>query len=523
MKTRQAVLQTRRLFIGLPLILALVSPSRGQTRVMVFADQARDTISRFIYGHFSEHLGRCIYGGFYMGDGAMNVPTTRGIRKDVVEALKKIRIPVLRWPGGCFADTYHWKDGIGPKAERPSMTNVWWGGVTEDNSFGTHEFLDLCAQLGAEPYITGNVGSGTVQEIVQWVQYVNSAAGIPMAALRAKNGHQQPWNVRFWGVGNETWGCGGSMRPEHYVDVYRANATFMGSGWSNRGIFRIASGAGSGDYHWTEVMMRDIPLSLLEGVALHHYAVIDWNNKSSATKFTTEQYGATMVQAMHMEELVSKHAAIMDKYDPKKKVALVVDEWGGWYDTEPGTNPAFLFQQNTMRDAMIAGVTLNIFNNHCDRVRMANLAQTVNVLQAVVLTEGDRMIVTPTYHVMEMFTPHHDAVLLPVETGSDPCVIGKDTLQSVSVSASRDAGGVITISLVNIDPLKKHNVEIHQKGTSPWRTVEGRILAGNALQDHNTFADPDKVHPVPYTGMQLGAAGLDVVLPPFSVVVLRVR
>jgi alpha-L-arabinofuranosidase len=494
--------------------------ANSQTRVVIHADQAKDSINRNIYGHFSEHLGRCIYGGFFVGEANKDIPHTRGMRTDVVDALKKLRAPVLRWPGGCFADTYHWKDGIGPKDQRPSMVNVWWGGTTEDNSFGTHEFLDLCEQIGAEPYFSGNVGSGTVEELKQWVQYVSTPSGNPMASLRVKNGREQPWKVRFWGIGNEAWGCGGEMRAEHYVDVYRTYVTFMGSGWGNRGLFRIASGASDDDYHWTEVLMRDIPLSMLDGVALHHYSVINWSKKSSATEFNTAEYVASLRQALRTDELIQKHIAIMDKYDPKKKVALVVDEWGGWYNTEPGTNPAFLYQQNTMRDAMIAGVSLNIFNNHCDRVRMANLAQTVNVLQAVVLTDGPKMLLTPTYHVMEMYNVHQDAAMLPSETASMPFIQGKDTLQAISVSASRDRSGVTSISLVNIDPTGKHEIAIDMQGQK-INSVTGRILVGRKLQDHNTFDAPDQLHPKEFKEVVKTATGLTLVLPPCSVVVLR--
>ncbi len=494
----------------------------GQNRIIINADLGKDTISRHIYGHFSEHLGRCIYGGFYVGEDNATIPHTRGIRKDVVQALKRMKIPNLRWPGGCFADTYHWKDGIGPKAGRPTIVNTWWGGVTEDNSFGTHEFLDLCEQLGAEPYITGNVGSGTVQELAQWVEYVNFAGVSPMSKLRKENGHEQAWKVRFWGVGNEAWGCGGNMRAEHYVDVYRKYATFMNASWGDLKLFRIASGANSGDYHWTEVLMRDIPLSLLEGIALHHYSAIDWGKKSSATKFGEEEYFSTMKRALLMEELVQKHSTIMDRYDPQKRVALVVDEWGGWYNVEPNTNPAFLYQQNTLRDAMIAGVTLNIFNNHCDRVRMANLAQTINVLQAVILTQEEKMLLTPTYHVMEMYAVHQDATLLPIQVQSEDYLSGQEKLKAISASASKDKNGVIHISLVNIDAQKAQEVSLDLRGYK-MSSVSGRILTSGKLQDHNTFEKPEKVKPDVYDGAIINGNLVKAKLPPFSVVVLEIR
>ena len=502
-------------------VLWLHTPAPAQIPVVINADLGRDTISRNIYGHFAEHLGHCIYGGFYVGEGNTAIPNTRGIRNDVVDALKKIRIPNLRWPGGCFADTYHWKDGIGPRSGRPTMVNSWWGGVTEDNSFGTHEFLDLCEQLGAEPYITGNVGSGTVQDFAQWVQYVNFDGTSPMSALRRQNGREKPWHVKFWGVGNEAWGCGGNMTAEHYVDVYRTFATFIPASWGNSRLWRIASGAGSGDYHWTEVLMRDIPHNLIEGLALHHYAV-DWNHKSSATNFNESEYFETMRRALQMEELIERHGAIMDRYDPEKKIALVVDEWGGWYDVEPGTNPAFLYQENTMRDAMIAGVTLNIFNNHCDRVRMANLAQTINVLQSVILTDGEKMTVTPTYWVMEMYTVHHDAVRLPLDIRSDSYTLGGRSLPAVSASASRDGGGIVHISLVNIDLHQPREIRVDLRGVSV-SAVSGRILESGNVQDHNTFDDPGRVKPADFAGARLDGSHLRVQIPPCSVVVLSLE
>jgi alpha-N-arabinofuranosidase len=440
----------------------------------------------------------------------------------VVAALKQLKVPNLRWPGGCFADTYQWKDGIGPKASRPKMVNVWWGGVTEDNSFGTHDFLNMCELLGTEPYLAGNIGSGSVQDLIDWVNYVNFNGESPMTKLRKQNGRQKPWNVKFWGVGNEAWGCGGNMRPEYYADLYRKYATFMAD-WSNTGgLFRIASGANSADYNWTEVLMKSIPINMLEGVALHHYSVIDWNKKGPATGFTEQQYFTTMQRALFMDSLIAKHSAIMDRYDPQKKVALIVDEWGGWYEVEPGTNPGFLYQQNTMRDAMIAGTTLNIFHNHSDRVRMANLAQTINVLQAVILTKDEKMILTPTFHVMEMYNVHQDAKLLPLNIRTNNYSVGNDKLPAVSGSASVDSLGRTHISLVNIDANKPQEVSIAVKG-SAFNGVTGRILSAGKLQDHNTFSEPNKIKPAAFNGATLKGDNLTVVLPPFSVVVLQLK
>jgi alpha-L-arabinofuranosidase len=493
----------------------------AQNQLTLSAGKGKEKINKHIYGHFAEHLGRCIYGGIYVGEGSA-IPNTNGVRNDIVDALKKLNIPNLRWPGGCFADTYHWKDGIGPKDQRPTMVNQWWGGVTENNSFGTHDFLNMCELLGTEPYLAANVGSGTVQEFTDWLQYVNHGGKSPMSDLRAKNGREKPWKVAIWGVGNEAWGCGGNMKPEHYANIYRQYATFM-TDWTNSGnLFRVASGANSEDYNWTEVLMKEIPKNLVEGVALHHYSVIDWGKKGDAVDFTENLYFKTMKQALKMEELVTKHSTIMDKYDPEKKIALVVDEWGGWYDVEKGTNPGFLFQQNTMRDAMIAGTTLNIFHKHCDRVRMANLAQTVNVLQAVILTKEEKMLLTPTYHVMEMYKVHQDATLLPLEIKSDDYVLEGEKLPAISASASIDAKGLTHISVVNIDAKKENTITIDiQEGK--YSSVSGMILTSKKHQDFNSFESPNKIKPEAYTQAQLKGNKLTMKIPPFSVVVLELK
>jgi alpha-N-arabinofuranosidase len=483
---------------------------------------AKTTINKNIYGHFAEHLGHCIYDGIYVGDSNKIIPNTEGVRNDIIAALIKLKVPVLRWPGGCFADTYHWKDGVGPKKQRPSMINRWWGGVTEDNSFGTNEFLNMCERMGVAPYLAGNVGSGTVQEFSQWVEYVNGEGMSPMTTWRKSNGRDKAWNVKYIGIGNEAWGCGGNMTAEYYSNIYRQYATFISS-WNNNGtLFRVASGANADDFHWTEVMMRDIPRNMIEGVSLHYYSVIDWNAKGPATGFSRQQYFTTMKRALRMEELVSKHEAIMDKYDPDKKTALVVDEWGGWYDVEKGTNPGFLFQQNTMRDAMLAGVTLNIFNNHCERVRMANLAQMVNVLQAVILTSGEKIILTPTYHVMEMYNVHQDATMIPVDLQNIYYQEGNDSLPAISVSASRNKEGLVHISLVNIDPGKKNTVHFQMAG-SELKLDNGRILHSVSVQDFNDIQEPGKITPRSFSDVVVKGNEWLVTLPAASVVVLTLH
>lgn len=501
------------------LFYTLLGFAQSKVSVTLMPMAEAPQISKHIYGHFAEHLGRCIYGGFYVGEDS-EIPNLDGVRKDIIAALKAMKIPNLRWPGGCFADTYHWKDGIGVKSNRPTIVNQWWGGVTEDNSFGTHDFLNLCEALETEPYISGNIGSGTVREFADWIQYVNHDGVSPMADLRRENGRSEPWDVRFWGLGNEAWGCGGHMTPEYYSNLYRQYATYM-TDWSNSSdLYRIASGASDGNYHWTEVLMKNIPKNLIEAVALHSYSVIDWGNKGSATAFNNSQYFQTMQRAYKMEEYITKHTAIMDQYDPENKIDLIVDEWGGWYDVEPGTNPGFLYQQNTMRDAMIAGMTLNIFNNHAKRVKMANLAQTVNVLQAVILTKGEKLILTPTYHVLKMYAVHQDAQLIPLEFESPLFEKNGESLPALSLSASKNQENQIHLSLVNIDDMQSHTVEINisELGISEF---EGEILQSNSIQDHNDFENPEVVTPQSLNKVKVEKGIAKLTLPPFSVVVLK--
>lgn len=513
----------KKIFSLLFITYLTVNASSAQTKISINIAAAKDTINKNIYGHFAEHLGHCIYGGFYVGDNNTKIPNKNGIRSDVIDALKKLKVPVLRWPGGCFADTYHWKDGIGPKNERPSLLNVWWGNVKEDNSFGTNEFLNMCEVLGADPYLSGNVGSGSPQELADWVKYTTHPEGSsPMPDLRAKNKRPNPWNVKIWGLGNEAWGCGGNMTVEHYADVYRQYATFM-TDWKNSDkLYRVASGASDDDYKWTEVLMQKLPPKMFDALGLHHYSVIDWDKKGSSTEFSETEYFSTMQQALFMEELVAKHSAIMDKYDPQKTKALAVDEWGGWYDVVQGSNEAFLFQQNTMRDAMIAGTTLNTFNNHCDRVKMANLAQIINVLQAVILTNEEKLLLTPTYHVMEMYNVHQNALMIPLTVNTNDYVLDGKSLKAVSSSASKDKNGIVHFSLVNIDAKKEQKITI-ELGTLKVNHISGRILKSARLQDYNSFQKPDNIVPAVFNEVKINGTDLELTLPAFSVVILEVK
>lgn len=476
------------------------------------------TISRNIYGHFSEHLGRCIYEGIWVGEGSP-IPNTRGIRNDVVAALKQIKIPVLRWPGGCFADEYHWEDGIGPREKRPTMINTHWGGVTENNHFGTHEFLDLCAQLGCDPYITGNVGSGSVREMQEWVEYMTFDGKSPRADARRQNGQDKPWKIPYFGVGNENWGCGGNMTPEFYTDQFRRYATYVREFGGNH-IQRIACGPNGFDYKWTEVLMQKAG-GQMGGLALHYYCGTGRKSRS-ATQYAEEDWFHLLRSALRMEELVTKHSAIMDRYDPEKRVALIVDEWGSWHEVEPGTNPGFLYQQNTLRDALVASVSLDVFNRHADRVRMANIAQIINVLQAMILTAGEKIILTPTYHVFEMYTVHHEATLLPVTLRSQNYQFGNEKIPALSASASKDREGRVHVTLSNLDANRELAVACDLLGAK-CEKVSGRVLTAPAITAHNTFEQPETVKPVPFTAFDRTDRGLLVKLPAKSVVVLEIN
>lgn len=499
-------------------------------QLTINADLGDKTISRHIYGHFAEHLGRCIYGGFYVGADS-DIPNTRGIRNDVVAALRQLNIPNLRWPGGCFADEYHWMDGIGPQAERPTMINTHWGGVTEDNSFGTHEFFDLCELLDCEPYICGNVGSGTVQEMQQWVEYITFDGISPMADLRRKNGRSEPWRVKYWGVGNENWGCGGSMRPEYYADVYRQFQTYVRNFGDNQ-LYKIACGPNVDDYHWTETMMARTSSRwgknnfLMHGMSLHYYThgYVWGETRWPATGFVESQWFKVMQDARRIDELLERHTTIMDRYDPDKKVGLIVDEWGTWFAVEPGTNPGFLYQQNTMRDALVAAIHFDVFHRYCDRVRMANIAQTVNVLQAMVLTEagGDRMLLTPTYHVFEMYKVHQEATLLPLDLTSAEYAHGEASIAALSATASRDGAGRVHISLSNADPNASHTVTCALRGMAVTG-VNGRLLTADSMDAHNSFDEPNTVQPVAFDGVTVDGDQLTIEMPAKSVVTLAVN
>ena len=500
-----------RLFLLALLVTTSLSAAETPATGVIHADQPGAKIDRHIYGQFAEHLGHGIEEGVWVGEGSP-IPNTRGFRNDVVAALRELHVPVVRWPGGCFADEYHWRDGIGPRASRPTTLNTNWGGVPETNAFGTHEFLDFVQLIGADAYINGNVGTGSPREMAEWLQYMTSDKPTALTAERARNGHPDPWKIAYFAVGNETWGCGGNMSPEYYLNVFRQTATFLKTPTGARPQI-IASGGHDDDTSWSELLTakggRD-----LGAVTFHYYTlpVNDWHHKGSAIGFSEEQWNSTMAHTLKMEEFITANDAAMSKSDPQKKVAFDVDEWGTWYDTEPGREAGFLYQQNTLRDAVLAAVNLNIFHRHADRVRMTNIAQMVNVLQAMILTDGPKMILTPTYHVFHMFKPFQDATLLPTDL----------QVQGVSVSAARTATGEIAIALVNMDPRKVTPVSLSLAGAKV-KTVKGEILTSAAMDAHNTFESPDAVKPTRFNGARLETGRLSVSLPAKSVVVLSLQ
>ena len=492
-------------------------------RLVINADKKSGKINKNIYGHFSEHLGRCIYEGIFVGEDS-SIPNIKGMRIDVVEALSNIKVPVLRWPGGCFADEYHWRDGIGPREQRKKMINTHWGGVVEDNSFGTHEFMELCRQVGCDPFISGNVGSGTVREMSEWVEYMTFDGVSPMSELRRKHGREEPWRVPYFGVGNETWGCGGNMCVDYYASIYRHYQTYVREYGANK-IAKIACGPNIDDYHWTEVMMElchsNVPHTngatfRMDGLSLHYYTCPGGpEGRGSAEKFDEEKYFHTLSEALRIEELIKGHSCIMDKYDPENKVGLIVDEWGTWFDVAEGTNPGFLYQQNTMRDALVAALSLNTFNKYCGRVTMANLAQTVNVLQSVILTQKEKIIKTPTYHVFDLYKGHQEAMLIESFVEARQITSGKYSIPDLHISASQSTDGEILATLVNLSPHEPTNISIDINGEKV-ESVKARAISGK-IDSHNDFNNPERIEPQDVGNIERNENKIKLQSPPCSV------
>jgi alpha-L-arabinofuranosidase len=509
----------------LAIVIAAAPHAQQRASAVVHADQPGARIDRHIYGQFAEHLGRGIYEGIWVGESSP-IPNEHGFRSDVVKALRDLHVPVVRWPGGCFADEYHWRDGIGPRASRPVTLNTNWGGVPENNAFGTHEFLEFTQLIGADAYVNGNLGTGSAREMAEWLQYLTSDKPTSLTAERARNGHPAPWKIAYFAVGNETWGCGGNMTPEYYVEQLRQVTTFLKAPQGARPTI-IASGGHDEDSSWTEALIskaRHEKDFAMGAISFHYYTFPSGHfpSKGPATGFGEDQWIATAAQALRMDGFITRNSAILDKYDPEKKVSFAVDEWGTWYDPEPGREPGFLYQQNTLRDAMVAALTLNIFHHHADRVRLANIAQMINVLQAMILTKGPQMILTPTYHVFHMFRPFQDATLLPADLRSPAYELGGVSVPAISMSAARGADGAILVALTNVNPKTASALSVSINGAQLKR-VSGEILTGSTMDARNTFEAPDALHPTPFSGAWVKGGKLSLTLPAKSIVVLRLE
>lgn len=496
---------------------------QADVSVKIHDDRPGATINKNIYGQFAEHLGRGIYEGIWVGPKS-KIPNTRGFRNDVIRALKELHVPLIRWPGGCFADEYHWRNGIGPQGKRPVTVNTSWGGVIDDNAFGTHEFFELAEMLGSEVYINGNLGTGTPQEMAEWLEYMTSPSDSTLANLRRKNGRKEPWKVHYFAVGNEAWGCGGNMTPEYYANLYKHYATFLKSPGDNRPEL-IASGGYEHLTEWTETLMKNVQPNWslrMNGISHHYYTLPrgDWEKKGRATNFPEQEWLSTFVRTLKIEEYIKTNTAIMDRYDPEKKVGFFVDEWGTWYDTEEGDNPGFLYQQNTIRDALVAALNFNVFHKYADRVRMTNIAQMVNVLQAMILTDGEKMLLTPTYHIFKMYVPFQQATYLPLEiTGNIEYSVAEDSAPQISASAARTADGKIVLALTNIHPSSGMDITLDGK----WTSAEGQVLTGEKMDSHNTFEHKTEVAPQPFKGKLDSNKRVVISMPAKSVVVLQLK
>ncbi|GAB2844906.1 alpha-L-arabinofuranosidase C-terminal domain-containing protein [Pseudoduganella ginsengisoli] len=493
----------------------------AETVVTIDAAKPGAVINKNVYGQFAEHLGTGIYEGMWVGPDSP-IPNTKGWRNDVLAALKDLHVPLVRWPGGCFADEYHWREGIGPRKDRPVKVNTMWGGVEEPNWVGTHEFFDLVELLGADAYVNGNLGTGSNQEMAEWLEYMTSNTKSGLAELRRKNGRDKPFKVAYFAVGNEAWGCGGNMTPGHYANLYKTATTFLKAPHDSRPKF-IASGGNDNDVTWTTTLSKEVKDNI-DAISFHYYTIPTgkWEVKGAATGFGEGEWISTMKNTLAMDKLIANNVKVLDQNDPQKKIGFYVDEWGTWYDVEKGTNSGFLYQQNSLRDAVVAALNFNIFHNYADRVRMTNIAQMVNVLQAMILTDKDKMLKTPTYHAYHMYVPFQDATTLPVAIKDNGAYkLGETAVPQVSASAARGKDGKLYLALVNTNPNKETEVTVNVAGGKAG-AVQGRMLTAGAMDAHNTFAQPDAVKPVPFTAQAKGGK-LSMKLPAKSVVVVNVE
>ena len=510
---------------------ALAVPMRAADRIDVVVDATKPgaKIDRHLFGQFAEHLGTGIYEGVWVGRDS-TIPNTRGIRNDVVAALKALKVPNVRWPGGCFADEYHWRKGIGK--ERAVSLNPNWGGVTEPNTFGTHEFMDFVSQIGSEAYLSINVGSGTPQEAADWLEYMTAVPETSLGKERGTNGHPSPYKVALLGIGNESWDCGGNMSPEYYLSQLKIYSRFVRNfnpaQQEKDKMLKIAVGPGGSGPRWTEwtdTIMKAWQARTwsydYDGLSLHNYTVVKWEDKHKSVGFGETEYAEILKKTLEMDALIAEHSAIMDKYDPGKKVALVVDEWGSWYSPLPGSNPGFLAQQNSLRDAVLAALNINIFARHADRVRMANIAQMVNVLQAMILTNKEKMLLTPTYHVFKMYLPFQDATFVPVAFEAGWYTRGAFALPRVDAIAAKDPAGTLWLALTNVDPNRPAEIAVRLNGAR-GTAASGETLTAPAVDSVNTFEAPNAVAPKPIAAKVEGDRLL-VTLEPKSVTVVSIR
>jgi alpha-N-arabinofuranosidase len=489
-------------------------------KLVVNADQPGPVIHRNIYGQFAEHLGTGIYEGMWVGPES-KIPNVRGWRKDVVNALKELKVPLVRWPGGCFADEYHWRDGIGPRNKRPTKINTNWGGVPENNAVGTHEFFDLVEQLGAEAYVNGNLGTGSAQEMSEWLEYMTGEGKSTLTDLRRKNGRDKPFRVHYFAVGNEAWGCGGNMRPEFYADQYRQVATFLKAPQHNRPVM-IASGGNGMQTEWTEALSKGV--HSVNAISHHAYTLPtgNWEKKGSAVGFPESEWVSTLGNVQQIEEMIKANKAVLDKNDPSKKIGFYFDEWGSWYDPDPGSNPGFLVQRNTLRDALLAALHFNVFHAHADRVQMTNIAQMVNVLQAMILTSKDKLVLTPTYHAFAMYTPFQDATSVPAKIENNPVYkVDKFSMPTLSATAARGKDGKLYIGLVNSNASQPAELTL-QVGANAPKAVKGKLLTAGAMDAQNELGKPAQVVPQAFEA-QAADGKLLIKLPAKSVVVVAVE
>jgi alpha-N-arabinofuranosidase len=489
-------------------------------KLVVNADQPGPVIHRNIYGQFAEHLGTGIYEGMWVGPES-KIPNVRGWRKDVVAALKELKVPLVRWPGGCFADEYHWRDGIGPRNKRPTKINTNWGGVPENNAVGTHEFFDLVEQLGAEAYVNGNLGTGSAQEMSEWLEYMTGEGKSTLTDLRRKNGRDKPFRVHYFAVGNEAWGCGGNMRPEFYADQYRQVATFLKAPQHNRPVM-IASGGNGMQTEWTEALSKGV--HSVNAISHHAYTLPtgNWEKKGSAVGFPESEWVSTLGNVQQIEEMIKANKAVLDKNDPSKKIGFYFDEWGSWYDPDPGSNPGFLVQRNTLRDALLAALHFNVFHAHADRVQMTNIAQMVNVLQAMILTSKDKLVLTPTYHAFAMYTPFQDATSVPAKIENNPVYkVDKFSMPTLSATAARGKDGKLYIGLVNSNASQPAELTL-QVGANAPKAVKGKLLTAGAMDAQNELGKPAQVVPQAFEA-QAADGKLLIKLPAKSVVVVAVE